>query len=253
MNPTDHTDNTETALPLRAAVYLLPVPLSEGGWERVLPAWNVKVMRPIRHFAVENVRSARRFLRSVMRDFPIDECTFSELSEHTALGAVEVLLEPVRKGLPLGVISEAGCPAVADPGASVVAAAQRAGIEVVPLVGPSSILMSLMGSGFDGQSFAFQGYLPVDEGQRARRLRELEKLAAKGQTQIFIETPYRNNRLMAQMAATLAPGTLVCAASDITGPRQSIVTLPAAKWRTRKYDFNKIPTIFLIGPAPLRP
>lgn len=246
-------DQADNIAPLRAAVYLLPVPLSEGGWQRVLPTLNVEVMRPIRHFAVENIRSARRFLRSVIRDFPIDDCSFVELSEHTSIDNVAALLDPVKRGLPLGVISEAGCPAIADPGASVVAAAQRAGIEVVPLVGPSSILMSLMGSGFDGQSFAFQGYLPVDEGQRARRLRELEKLAAKGQTQIFIETPYRNNRLMAQMAATLAPGTLVCAASDITGPRQTIVTLPAAKWRTRKYDFNKIPTIFLIGPATIRP
>ena len=247
MNPTDHTDNTETALPLRAAVYLLPVPLSEGGWERVLPAWNVKVMRPIRHFAVENVRSARRFLRSVMRDFPIDECTFSELSEHTALGAVEVLLEPVRKGLPLGVISEAGCPAVADPGASVVAAAQRAGIEVVPLVGPSSILMSLMGSGFDGQSFAFQGYLPVDEGQRARRLRELEKLAAKGQTQIFIETPYRNKRLLDELARTLPPAMKLCVAVDITGPAEQIITDTIAGWRRRNFDPGKIPAIYLLS------
>lgn len=246
-------DQADNIAPLRAAVYLLPVPLSEGGWQRVLPTLNIEVMRPIRHFAVENIRSARRFLRSVIRDFPIDDCSFVELSEHTSIDNVAALLDPVKRGLPLGVISEAGCPAIADPGASVVAAAQRAGIEVVPLVGPSSILMSLMSSGFDGQSFAFQGYLPVDEGQRARRLRELEKLAAKGQTQIFIETPYRNNRLMAQMAATLAPATLVCAASDITGPRQSIVTLPAAKWRTRKYDFNKIPTIFLIGPATIRP
>lgn len=247
------TSSEQASAALRPAVYLLPVPLSEGGWEHVLPAYNVEIMRPIRHFAVENVRSARRFLRSVMRNFPIDDCTFTELSEHTSLADVDAMLGPVRRGFPLGVISEAGCPAVADPGASVVAAAQRAGIEVVPLVGPSSILMSLMGSGFDGQQFAFRGYLPVDEGARSRQLRELEKLARGGQTQIFIETPYRNNRLLEQMARTLAPQTPVCVASDITGPRQSIITLPAAKWRTRKYDYNRIPTIFLIGPDTLRP
>ncbi len=247
-------ENTRTDdIRLRAAVYLLPVPLSDNGWRRVLPAYNVEVLRPIRHFAVENVRSARRFLRSVIHDFPIDGCTFYELSEHTSLADVGSMLDPVRRGFPLGVISEAGCPAVADPGASVVAAAQRAGIEVVPLVGPSSILMSLMGSGFDGQSFAFQGYLPVDEFKRARRLRELERLARAGQTQIFIETPYRNNRLLAQMLQTLSPQTPVCVASDITGDRQSIVTLPVSAWRTRQYDYNRIPTIFLIGPDTLRP
>lgn len=233
--------------PTPGSVYLLPVPLSDDTAARVLPAYNLEVIRGLRNFVVENLRSARRFLRSVIPDFPIDECTFVELSEHTPVERVDAMLTPCRRGCDLGVISEAGCPAVADPGAAIVAAAQQADIPVIPLVGPSSILMSLMASGFNGQNFAFQGYLPVDEGKRTARLKELERAAAHGQTQIFIETPYRNNRLLQRMAAVLAPSTLICVAADITGPRQSILTRPTSVWRTAVYDYNKVPTIFLIG------
>lgn len=233
--------------PHAGTLYLIPVPLSDGTAGHVLPAYNVEIVRGIRHFVVENLRSARRFLRVVIPDFPIDECTFVELSEHTPVERVDAMLTPCRRGCDLGVISEAGCPAVADPGAAIVAAAQQADIPVIPLVGPSSILMSLMASGFNGQNFAFQGYLPVDEGKRTARLKELERAAAHGQTQIFIETPYRNNRLLQRMAAVLSPSTLICVAADITGPRQSILTRPASVWRTAVYDYNKVPTIFLIG------
>lgn len=233
--------------PHAGTLYLIPVPLSDGTAGNVLPAYNIDIVRGIRHFVVENLRSARRFLRSVIPDFPIDDCTFAELSEHTAVEQVSELLQPCRQGCDIGVISEAGCPAVADPGAAIVAAAQLADIPVVPLVGPSSILMSLMASGFNGQNFAFQGYLPVDESRRTARLKELERAAVHGQTQIFIETPYRNNRLLERMATVLAPSTLICVACDITGPRQSILTRSAALWRTATYDYNKVPTIFLIG------
>lgn len=186
-------------------------------------------------------------MRSAIPDFPIDDCTFSELNRHTRPEDIAAMLEPMSRGFDMGVISEAGCPAVADPGADVVALAQRKGFEVVPLVGPSSILMALMASGFNGQSFAFAGYLPVDAAARASRLKEMQRrIIREGQTQIFIETPYRNNRLIASLCETLPSDMLLCVASDITGPDQSIVTLPIARWRGRKYNYDKIPTIFLL-------
>lgn len=214
--------------------------------EDVLPARNTELLRGIRHFLVENVRSARRFLKACDRGIDIDSLTLTELSEHTRPEEVHAMLEPMTRGLDMGVISEAGCPAVADPGADAVAVAQERGYEVVPLVGPSSILMALMGSGFNGQSFAFRGYLPIDAGARSAAIKDMMGCARRGQTQIFIETPYRNNRLLATLAATLPAEARLCVASDITGPRQSIVTLPVARWRERKYDYDKIPTIFLL-------
>lgn len=213
----------------------------------VLPARNITLLHQVRHFVVEDLRSARRFLKSVDRDIDIDELSFVELNEHTRPEEVASMLAPMEQGHDIGVISEAGCPAVADPGADLVDAAQRRGFNVMPLVGPSSIILSLMGSGFNGQSFAFAGYLPVENGKRTARLREMERLVrSRRQTQIFIETPYRNNRLIDELTKTLPGDILLCVASDITGPRQSIITLPLSKWRTRTYDYNKIPTIFLL-------
>ncbi len=229
------------------AVYLFPVPMGDGAVADVLPARNVELLKTIRYFVVENIRSARRFLRSASRDIVIDQLHFTELSEHTRPSEVAAMLAPMADGHSIGVISEAGCPAVADPGADLVAVAQRRGLKVVPLVGPSSILLSLMGSGFNGQSFAFLGYLPIEAGARANALKEIERRVRRdGQTQIFIETPYRNNRLLSELVRTLPADMLLCVASDITGPRESIVTLPVAKWRSRQYDYSKIPTIFLV-------
>lgn len=234
---------------MQPRLILFPVPLSQapGNPADVMPRRNIELLSAVRHFVVENLRSARRFLRSAIPDFPIDECTFSELNRHTRPEDIAPMLEPLEQGFDVGVISEAGCPAIADPGADVVAIAQRRGFEVVPLVGPSSILMALMASGFNGQSFSFVGYLPVDETDRASRLKEMQRrIVRECQTQIFIETPYRNNRLIASLCATLPADMLLCVASDITGPNESIITLPIAKWRTRKYDYDKIPTIFLL-------
>lgn len=228
-------------------LYLFPVPMSTGPVSDVLPELNIVLLHQIRYFVVENLRSARRFLKSVDRDIDIDSLTFTELSEHTRAEDVAAMLSPMDDGYDIGVISEAGCPAIADPGADLVAVAQRRGFEVVPLVGPSSIIMSLMGSGFNGQSFAFAGYLPIDDRRRAERLREMEqRIRRERQTQIFIETPYRNNRLIGELVRRLPAEMLLCVASDITGPRQSIVTLPLSSWKTRKYDYDKIPTIFLL-------
>ena len=244
-NETNHNDAAgHTNAP---ALYLFPVPLSSGPATNVLPELNMRILHEVKYFVVENLRSARRFLKLCDRNIDIDALHFTELNEHTPAADVAAMLAPMEAGHSIGVISEAGCPAVADPGADLVAVAQSRGYTVCPLVGPSSILMALMASGFNGQNFAFVGYLPVEAGQRAARLREMEKrMRTEGQTQIFIETPYRNNRLIAELSQRSGPFRL-CVASDITGPHESIVTLPLAKWRTRKYDYNKVPTIFLLS------
>ncbi len=235
---------------LEAGLYLIPTQLSDVALERVLPAYNIEVVRGIRYFVVESLRSARRFLKKCDRDIDIDSLTFNELNEHTDLkdtAALEDLLAPIARGEAVGIISDAGCPAVADPGADLVAIAQRRGYKVFPLVGPSSILMSLMASGFNGQRFAFEGYLPVDAQARQARLKEMmRRIEREQQTQIFIEAPYRNNQLIADLAQRL-PGSLrLCVASDITGESQSIITRSLAEWKQSRYDYHKIPTIFLL-------
>ncbi|WP_370275933.1 SAM-dependent methyltransferase [uncultured Duncaniella sp.] len=239
------TDNTRQ---IRPALYLIPSTMSDAPVSDVIPDGNITIIRGIRHFVVENVRTVRRFLKRCDRNIDIDTLSFTVLDEHTRPEEIPAMLSPIAEGHPVGVISEAGCPAIADPGADLVAIAQTKGYETIPLVGPSSIILSLMGSGFNGQSFAFVGYLPHESKARTARLRELEqRIRREGQTQIFIETPYRNNRLIAELASTLPPGLKLCVASDITGPQQSIVTLPLSKWAKRKYDYDKIPTIFLLN------
>lgn len=232
---------------IEIALYLIPVPLSDGAVENVLPASNLALVGEIKHFIVENVRSARRFLKKCDRSINIDELTFYELNRHTDPNVIADYLQPLERGEAMGVISEAGCPAIADPGADVVAIAQRKGLKVRPLVGPSSILMGLMGSGFNGQSFAFVGYLPIDQGERARKFKEMERLIRNdNQTQIFIETPYRNNKLMAEMCKQLPGNLALCVATDITGEGEKIVTKTVREWAHTKYDFDKVPTIFLL-------
>lgn len=231
-----------------ATLYLFPVPMGDTPPAQVLPAANIDIMKTVKYFAVENIRSARRFLRAASRDIVIDELSLTELSEHTRPEEIDSILVPLLEGHDMGVISEAGCPAVADPGSDLVAAAQRRGIRVVPLVGPSSIIMSLMASGFNGQNFTFHGYLPVDAAARSRELREMQRQSRHSHTtHIFIETPYRNNRLVELLANTLGDDMALCVASDITGPRESVLTRPAAWWRTARYDYSKIPSIFLIN------
>ena len=230
-----------------SCIYLIPVTLGDYDPERVLPAYNLEVIKSLSHFVVENLRSARRFLKRCDRSIVIDDLTFAELNEHTKPEQVAELLRPAEEGNDIGVISEAGCPAVADPGADLVAIAQRKGFRVVPLVGPSSILMSLMGSGFNGQNFAFNGYLPVDQQARSAKLHEMERrIRHESQTQIFIETPYRNNRLIAELVKALPGNMLLCVASDITGDRESIVTRTLSWWAKAEYNYDKIPTIFLL-------
>ena len=230
-----------------ARLYLFPVPLSDNPVTEVLPAHNIELIKTVKYFIVENLRSARRFLKQCDRSIDIDSLTFFTLNEHTDASELTPMLAPLEAGNDVGIISEAGCPAVADPGADIVAIAQQRGYTVVPLVGPSSILMGVMASGFNGQSFAFNGYLPIDQGARTARLKELERrIIREHQTQIFIETPYRNNRLIAELCRSLPGNMRLCVASDITGARQSIVTLPLSKWAKREYNYDKTPTIFLL-------
>lgn len=231
-----------------SALYLIPVNISEAPLDRVVPTGNLALVREIKYMIVENVRTARRFLRKWDKDFDIDSVTFHELNRHTDLAEVSGWLEPLRNGEAVGVMSEAGCPAVADPGALPAEIAQQEGLKVIPLVGPSSILMSLMASGFNGQGFAFNGYLPIDPSERVKMLRDLENESQRrNRTEIFIETPYRNNSLIKFLSENLRPDTRLCVACDITDPeKESIVSRKASQWRDNKEDYDKRPAIFLI-------
>ena len=229
------------------ALYLIPVTLGDTTIERVLPSYNKEVIQGIRHFIVEDIRSARRFLKKVDSSIDIDALTFYPLNKHTPMEAVASYLQPLQKGEPMGVISEAGCPAVADPGADVVAIAQQKGLKVVPLVGPSSILLSVMGSGFNGQSFAFNGYLPIEPPARAKKLKLLEqRVYTEHQTQLFIETPYRNNKMLEDILHNCRPQTKLCIAANVTCEDEYICTRTIKEWKGKLPDLNKIPCIFLL-------
>ena len=228
-------------------LYLFPLTLGDTTIERVLPAYNKAVIQGIRHFIVEDIRSARRFLKKVDSSIDIDALTFYPLNKHTPMEAVASYLQPLQKGEPMGVISEAGCPAVADPGADVVAIAQQKGLKVVPLVGPSSILLSVMGSGFNGQSFAFNGYLPIEPPERAKKLKLLEqRVYTEHQTQLFIETPYRNNKMLEDILHNCRPQTKLCIAANVTCEDEYICTRTIKEWKGKLPDLNKIPCIFLL-------
>ena len=232
---------------MRASLFLIPVTLGDTEHRRVLPEYNRDVILSIRHFIVENVRTARRFLKKVEPGIVIDDLTFYELNKHTSPEQVAGYLAPLAKGESVGVISEAGCPAIADPGADVVAIAQRKDYPVVPLVGPSSILMSVMGSGFNGQSFAFHGYLPIEPGERAKKLKTLEqRVYAENQTQLFIETPYRNHKMIEDILLNCRPQTKLCIAADITCEGEYIQTRTVKVWKGHVPELSKIPCIFLL-------
>lgn len=235
----------------KGVLYMIPCPISDQtAVYDVVPEANRRVMDSLDYFIVENVRSARRFLSKAGISRKIDELEFVELNEHTVAGqAVEAMIKPLLAGRSAGVISEAGVPGVADPGALVVAACHRKGIRVVPLVGPSSILLAMMASGLNGQSFAFNGYLPVKPPERSKALKALERRAhTEHQSQIFIEAPYRNVKLMEQMLQVCAAETTLTVACDITSPEEFILSLPIAQWRKAGVpDIAKRPTIFIIG------
>lgn len=231
----------------KGTLYLIPVTLGDTPIDNVLPSYNREIISTIKHFIVEDIRSARRFLKKSNPDIVIDDLTFYTLNEHTKGEDIGAYIKATEQGLNVGVISEAGCPAVADPGADAVAVAQRKGIKVVPLVGPSSILMSLMASGFNGQKFTFNGYLPIEANDRAKAIKMLEQRAySEDTTQIFIEAPYRNQKLMADLVKNCRPQTRLCIASSITCENEYIITRTIKDWSKSLPEINKIPAIYLI-------
>lgn len=232
---------------METALYLIPSLLGDTPVDKVLPPYNREIILGIKHFIVEDIRTARRFLKTVDRGIDIDSLSFSTLNVHTKHEEISGMLAPLENGEPMGVISEAGCPAVADPGADVVAIAQGKGLRVVPLVGPSSIILSVMASGFNGQSFAFNGYLPIEQDARLKRIKQLEQRAwNESQTQIFIETPYRNNKMLHDILSVCRPDTRVCVASNLTCPDESAVTKNVQFWKHANIELPKVPCIFLL-------
>ena len=232
---------------MQGTLYLFPVTLGDSPINRVLPSYNGEVISAIRHFIVENERTARRFLRKSDPTFDIDGSMFYILNKHTSPEDIASFLEPAKRGYPVGLLSEAGCPAIADPGSDIVRIARQEGIKVVPLVGPSSILLSLMASGFNGQNFAFIGYLPIDSAERIKMLKRLEqRVYNESQTQIFIETPYRNQKLIEELAKNCQPTTKLCVAANLTCEDEWIKTLPIKQWAKEKTELSKVPAIFLL-------
>ena len=234
---------------IEPALYLIPVTLGETEYQKVLPEYNKKILRGIKNFIVENRRSAIRFLKLADSSIDIDSLEFLELNEHSDLARISNYLDPLlKKKLPMGIISEAGCPAVADPGAAVVEMAQKKNLKVVPLSGPSSMIMAVMASGLNGQSFAFNGYLPVKPNERAAKIKQLENRAwNEKQTQLFIEAPYRNLKMLESILNSCRNETLVCVAAGLTTEQEFIKTLSVAEWKkSNEPPINKLPAIFLV-------
>ena len=215
--------------------------------EKVLPGEVLQVVKGLRHFVVEDIRTARRHLRKMAPEVVIDDLEFMVLNEHSQKLELEMLLEPVFRGFDVGILSEAGCPGIADPGADLVRIAHEKGIRVVPLVGPSSILLALMASGMNGQHFAFLGYLPVKPPERHHSIREIERNSARNrQTQIFIEAPYRNAKLLEDLLVVCHPHTRLCIAADLTLESELVATKTISEWKKSVPDINKRPAIFLL-------
>ena len=226
-------------------LYLIPVHIAEHALH-TLPAEVSAVTLQVKHFFAENARTARRFLKELHPELKIEELEFSEIDKHT--GPDKALLKKwLQEGLSVGVMSEAGCPAIADPGSELVAIAHGAGASVKPLTGPNSMMLALMGSGLDGQRFAFHGYLPLKDPQRSARIKALEALSAKEQqTQLFIETPYRNNALLSDLLKVCQPNTRICIAQNLSGPTEFIKTATAAQWKKNLPALEKSPAVFLM-------
>jgi len=232
----------------KGVLFLIPVPLGQTTIAEVLPEPVQNCAKRLKHFIAENAKSARAFLKALPSATPLQEIEIRELNEHTPQKALPELLAPLIAGFDVGLISEAGCPAVADPGAYLVALAHDEGIQVRPMIGPSSILLALMGSGLSGQNFAFHGYLPAKDDQRQKKLRELEKDSRQGlRTQIFIETPYRNRQMLETLLNACARSTRICVATDLTLSSESIMTRTPDEWRNHGMpDIDRRPTVFLL-------
>ena len=233
--------------PHQGKLYLLPTTLGENAPLEVLPISVKQMVKELDHYIVENEKTARRGIKKLLPEKPQASLKLSLLNKHTDPADIPAFLEPCKQGISVGLLSEAGCPGVADPGAEVVKIAHREGIKVVPLVGPSSILLAMMSSGMNGQNFAFNGYLPIDKAARKSEIKHLERLShERQQAQLFIETPYRNNKMLEDLLQQLHPGTRLCIACDITLESEFIVTKPISEWTKTKVDLHKRPTIFII-------
>lgn len=232
----------------KGILYLIPVPLSDGAAFQSFTPYLVETINTLDEYIVENEKTARKFLKLAGLKIPQSELTIHDYGKHARdKGNINDFFEGLKQGKNVGLMSEAGCPGVADPGASVVARAHQLGIKVVPLVGPSSILLALMASGFSGQKFSFHGYLPIDKNERAKRIKELEMQSLREkQTQIFIETPFRNNPLLEDLLKICKSSTRLCIACNVTSSEENIKSLTIAEWRKRKDDYHKKPTIFLL-------
>jgi 16S rRNA (cytidine1402-2'-O)-methyltransferase len=231
----------------RGVLFLIPVPLADNAAHKSFTAYNIEVINSINTYIVENEKTARKFLKEAGIKIPQSELVLHDFGKHKRGNSLVPFFKELMTGKDVGLMSEAGCPGVADPGAEVVAEAHRRGIKVVPLTGPNSILLALMASGFNGQSFTFHGYIPIDKVERGKRIKELEQLAEKNrQTQIFIETPFRNNHLYDDILKNTAPQTLLCVACNLTGEDEFVKTQTIGQWKQEKIDLHKKPTIFLL-------
>jgi 16S rRNA (cytidine1402-2'-O)-methyltransferase len=227
-------------------IYMIPVTLGNADHHKTIPQGTLEITLSLRLFAVEDVRTARRYLKSIDRDFPIDDSLFFPIGKHYEVSGPDDFFRRVIGGVDAGVMSEAGMPGLADPGNVITAEAHRRGIRVIPLTGPSSVMLALVASGLNGQSFAFHGYLPVDAPGRQRVIRALEKRSAGGETQIFMETPFRNGKMLEDILTVCRPATRLCIASDISLDTEEIRTLTVDRWRSEKPLLDKRPAIFLI-------
>ncbi|WP_412464505.1 SAM-dependent methyltransferase [Flavobacterium mekongense] len=231
----------------KGKLYLIPTTLGESDPMDVLPQTVKRAIDFIDYYIVENEKTARRFIKSVNTQKVQANLKISLLNKHTEVSEHNAMIKPCMEGVNIGLMSEAGCPGVADPGAVIVKIAHEKGIQVVPLVGPSSILLAMMASGMNGQSFAFNGYLPIDKSDKKSALKNFEKISGdRNQSQIFIETPYRNNKLLEDILSALQPNTHLCIAADITLPTEYIKTLRVVDWKKTKVDLHNRPTIFII-------
>ncbi|UII28124.1 SAM-dependent methyltransferase [Fulvivirga maritima] len=227
-------------------LYLIPSSISENQTD-VIPEQVRQVIKHTEYFAVENIRTARRFISSLKLGLTIEDLQFEVLDKKTNDTAVEKILKPLLSGKNVGVISESGCPGIADPGSRAVAYAHKKNIRVVPLVGPSSIFLALMASGFSGQKFAFHGYLPIKKKELETAIRQLETESRKHlQTQIFIEAPYRNNQMLETLVKTCSPSTQICVAKDVSGTEEFIKSQTASEWKKQKVELHKVPTVFIL-------